>query len=106
MQPTDVLTCGLAGIILHEMAHMATAVALKVRIHQVGMNWKGPYIRRESGTNSQNLAITLAGPGINIALSLFFFHVNPGFALCNLVLGVSNLLPLPSSDGSRALRLL
>jgi Zn-dependent protease len=91
---------------LHELAHVAAASAIGVRVYQVGMSWRGPFIRRDPGTTGQNLAITLAGPGINLLLALVWRHINPGFALNNFVLGICNLLPFPSSDGLRALSLL
>lgn len=106
MQVQDAVTYGLAATLLHEMAHLAVAVALKVKVHQVGINWRGPYLRRASGTTKQNLAITLAGPLSNLWLALLFYRVSPNFALCNLVIGITNLLPIPASDGSRALRLI
>ena len=106
MQLTEALASGIAAMILHEMAHAAAALALKVKIHQIGMNRKGPYISRASGTTKQNLAITLAGPGINLWIALLFYRMSPNFALCSLVIGVVNLLPVPASDGSRALNLI
>jgi Zn-dependent protease len=106
MQIQDALIFAIAAMILHEMAHVVAALALKVKVHQVGINWRGPYIRRASGTAKQNLAITLAGPSINLWLALLFYRTSPNFALCNLVIGVTNLLPIPASDGSRALHLL
>jgi Zn-dependent protease len=102
----DALLLGIAAMIVHEMAHVSFALALKVKVHQVGINWKGPYVRRASGTAAENLAITLAGPGINLWLALLLHHMSPHFALCNLAIGISNLLPIPSSDGSRALHLI
>jgi Zn-dependent protease len=102
---TAVISVG-AATILHEMAHVAVALAQRVKVHQVGINWRGPFIRRASGTMKQNLGITLAGPGINLWLALMFHSISPDFALCNLVFGVINLLPLPASDGSRAIKLL
>jgi Zn-dependent protease len=106
MQLQDALISSLAAMLLHEMAHVAVALALKVKVHQVGMNWSGPYIRRECGTAKQNLAITLAGPGVNLWLALLFHRISPNFALCNLIIGITNLLPISASDGSRALRLI
>jgi hypothetical protein len=66
------------------------------------MSWRGPYIRRDSGTDTQNLAISLAGSGINLVLVPLMLHISPSFALNNLVLGIWNLLPFPGSDGCRA----
>jgi Zn-dependent protease len=97
---------GLAAIAVHEMAHIAAAGMLRVRVKAVGLTWKGPYVRRELGTNPQNLAITLAGPGANLLLAIACWHSNPVFALNNAILGLFNLIPIPFSDGRRALDLL
>ena len=106
MHLRDALLSGLAAMLLHEMGHIAAALTLKVKIYQIGIRWKGAYIRRQFGTARQNLIITVAGPGINLWLALLFYRISPNFALCNLVIGVTNLLPIPASDGSRALDLI
>jgi len=103
MQLHDAFTFGIAAMVLHELAHVAAALTLKVKIYQIGINWRGPYIRRKIGTAKENLAITLSGPGINLLLAMLFHRISPSLALCNLLIGVSNLLPIPASDGSRAL---
>jgi Zn-dependent protease len=100
------LASAIAAVVLHEAAHIAMAWVLRVKIYRVGMSWRGPYIRRESGTDRQNLAISLAGSGVNLALALAMLHISPSFALNNLVLGIWNLLPFPASDGSRARQVL
>jgi Zn-dependent protease len=97
---------GSLAVILHELAHVVAASALRVRLYQIGITWRGPFIRRDPGTVLQNLAITLAGPGTNLLLAFLLHRTNPVFSLSNLVLGITNLLPFPSSDGSRALCLL
>lgn len=101
----EALPLGIAAMALHEIGHLIIALAVRVKVHQVGISRKGPYIRRAPGTIAQNLAVTLAGPGMNLWLALLFQHVSPHFALCNLVIGITNLLPIPASDGSRALKL-
>ena len=106
MQLQEALLFGIAAMVLHEAGHVVTALALNVKVHKVGLHWKGPYIRRSSGTAAQNFVITLAGPGMNLWLALLFYRVSPHFALCNLVIGVVNLMPIPASDGSRALQLI
>jgi Zn-dependent protease len=94
------------AVICHELAHVAVASALRVRVYQIGIAWKGLFIRREPGTVNQNLVITLAGPATNLLIALLWHRTNPGFALSNFVLGLCNLLPFASSDGSRALSLI
>jgi Zn-dependent protease len=106
MQLQEALLFGIAAMVLHEAGHVVAALALNVKVHKVGLHWKGPYIRRSSGTAAQNFVITLAGPGMNLWLALLFYRASPHFALCNLVIGVVNLMPIPASDGSRALQLI
>ncbi len=106
MKLANVIPAGIAALLLHELAHIAIALAFRVKIYNVGISWRGPYLRRERGTSKQNLAITLAGPGANLCLALFFHGVSHSFALCNLVIGITNILPLPASDGARGLQLL
>ena len=102
----EIIANAVLAVGLHELAHVVAAWATGVRVYQIGISRKGPFIRREAGTTGQNLTITLAGPGLNLLFALVFYRVAPRFALSNLVLGVSNLLPFASSDGSRALSLL
>jgi Zn-dependent protease len=101
----EALLLGIVAMALHEMGHVAAALALKVKVHQVGISRKGAYIRRAAGTDGQNFGITLAGPGVNLLLAAMLWGASPHFALCNLVIGVVNLLPIPASDGSRAVQL-
>jgi Zn-dependent protease len=82
------------------------ATALSVRIKRIGLSWAGPYIVRETGSLNQNLAITLSGCVFNIGIAICLMHVWAAAAFVNMVLGVYNLLPIPGSDGKRALALL
>jgi Zn-dependent protease len=96
----------LIAIVGHELAHILMATALSVRIKRIGLSWAGPYIVRETGSLKQNLAITLSGCVFNIGIAICLMHVWAAAALVNMVLGVYNLLPIPGSDGKRALSLL
>jgi Zn-dependent protease len=104
----DILSI-FAAILLHELAHVLTAVVLGVKVKRFGLCWRGVYIVRESGTDWQNLLISLAGPFANLAfaaLALLVFRRGAIFCAMNLLFGVINLLPLPYSDGLRAYKLL
>jgi hypothetical protein len=90
------ITACVVCIVLHEVAHIVTAMALGVRIKRVGLNWRGPYIVREPGTPLQNMCISLAGPAVNAFLMLV-----PALFLVNLALLVPNLI-VRGSDGRRA----
>lgn len=92
----------LLAVLLHECAHAVTATLLGVKVKRIGIDWRGPHIVREPGSVARSLVITLAGPLMNLSLLLFWTRF-PAFGIFNLVLGVSNLLPVKNSDGLRAL---
>ena len=94
---------GLAAMALHELAHVAAAVALGVKVRKVGLGWKGMYTVRDIGPPEKNMLISLAGPLLNLALILPW-HWWPTFGLANLCCGLVNLLPISGSDGERVLR--
>jgi hypothetical protein len=97
------LACGVGAMLLHESSHIATALALGVRVKRVGIKWKrGIYTVRERGTPSQNLVIALAGPLANLIL-ISSGYWSPTFGLANFCYAIANLLPIDGSDGSRVL---
>ncbi len=98
------LETSLISLVLHELAHVAAARALGVCVKKVGLSWKGPYIVREAGSPMQSMMIALAGPAMNLMIAACLWPWVPRFAFVNLVLGVGNMMPLPSSDGTRALK--
>ena len=99
------LAMGVVAILLHELSHMLMAWAHGLKIKRIGLSWMGFYVVRESGTPQVNFDVSLAGPLGNLVLAAIFGSVAPAFGLANLVMGGFNLLPIPSSDGDRALRL-
>ena len=99
-------TSVLVSVVLHEAAHLVTAVSLKVKVKRIGLSWRGPFIVREPGTAIQNTFVSLAGPLINLVLCMLSFHAALTFALVNGFLFLFNLLPfIPSSDGQRIYRI-
>ena len=102
LPPATFLFGCIVALVFHEAAHIVIARALWVRVKRIGISWRGPYIVRETGRPEANLLIAIAGPLINLVLAVLFWNGAPAFAQINLVLGVSNLLPLPGSDGFRA----
>lgn len=93
---------GLLAMVLHEIGHVCVAQGLGLKVKNVGFNWKGMYTVREAGPPEISLQVSLAGPLTNLAL-IPLWSISPIFGLANLVCGVTNLLPIPGSDGKRAL---
>jgi Zn-dependent protease len=100
----------VASLLLHEAGHILAAIFLGVRVHEFGLRIAGAYIRRAHASTPQDeVLIATAGPLMNFCLILplsFLPVLGHQLALCNLVLGLVNLIPLPSSDGLRILRAL
>jgi Zn-dependent protease len=92
------------AIALHELAHVLAAWLSGIRIKRIGISWKGPYIVRELGFPLANFCVALSGPVLNLLLAMLYWYSGRQFAVINLVLGVSNLLPfVPGGDGQHAM---
>ena len=100
----------IASLLLHEVGHMWVATLLHVPVYEFGLRLAGGYNRRSYATRRRDeILISAAGPLMNLALvipSLFLPRIGAQLALCNLLLAVGNLLPIPSSDGLRILRMI
>lgn len=108
------LLCSVGAVLIHELGHVATASVLGVKIKRIGLAWRGLYIVREPGSHTQNLLITLAGPLSNLltmaaCVSLsHVLHIRMFWAwmfASSQAVFLMNILPLPSSDGLRAVKL-
>lgn len=91
------------SLLVHESGHVCAALAMGIRVKRIGVSWWGPYIVREAGPLTANAIISAAGPMINLAAAVIAWQHFPGVAMANLVLGLSNLYPTPTSDGRRVL---
>lgn len=97
----------IVSLLLHEVGHMLVATMLGVPVREFGLCLGGAYNRRAFAPSPRDeVLISAAGPLMNLLLVLPLLSLpQMGFQLatCNLTLCVVNLLPLPSSDGSRIL---
>ena len=100
----------VASLLLHEGGHILAAIFLGVPVREFGLRIAGAYIRRaRAATLQDEVLIAASGPLMNFCLMLpisFVPVLGPKLALCNLALGLVNLIPLPYSDGLRILRAL
>jgi Zn-dependent protease len=94
----------IVSLLVHEAGHICVAHAFGIRIKRIGMNWRGPFIVRESGPPLPDLMVSAAGPLVNLIMAAMVWQIWPTVALANLVLGLSNLVPTRTSDGGRLLR--
>ena len=84
---------------LHEAGHLGVLLVLGIPLRSLELSAAGALIRAElRGTPREAWALA-AGPAVNLLLAPFCWRLWPMFGLCNLSLGLWNLLPLPGRDG-------
>ena len=101
-----VMALGIPAMLLHECGHIVMARLCGVKVKKVGLSLTGLYTVREAGPKWANVAVSLAGPMLNLLLALALRNVFPTFAWVNVIACAYNLLPIPNSDGRRIAGLL
>jgi Zn-dependent protease len=101
-----VVLLGIPAMALHEGGHVLTALLCGIRVKRVGLCSKGLYTVREPGPRWLNVAVSAAGPLVNLVLAVALWNDMPTFAMVNVVACLYNLLPIANSDGTRILGLL
>ena len=102
--PLPWLLSAAAAAAIHELCHWAAVRALGGQVYGLHLGPFGASMDAALfGAGKQALAI-LAGPAGSLAL-LSVGTLWPRLAVCGLIQGLFNLLPLPSLDGGRALQL-
>lgn len=103
--PLNWLLAAITAAVFHELSHSAAILLLGGKIH--GLKILPDGIRMETSPMRvwQEILCSLAGPAGSLLLMLLAKHT-PRIALCALVQGCYNLLPVFPLDGGRALRCL
>ena len=108
---SGILRVGLGCAVLHECGHALAYRLLWRRWPEIEVSPFGLCLRLRGlpMTNLQELLLAAAGPAVNLlacAAVLAFMRATAytyggyWFACCNLLVGTSNLLPLPGLDGA------
>lgn len=101
--PVPWLLAAAAAAAVHEAAHLLAIRLCGGRVLGVRVGPGGAVIEGSLAGESQELFCALAGPGASLLL-LLVCRIMPRLALCGLIQGCFNLLPVYPLDGGRALR--
>lgn len=92
-----------AAVILHELGHWAALSIMGRPPRRVTLRFSGAAMETEYLSYRQELIAAVAGPGASLT-GMLLLPVWPELAVCSLMLGLFNLLPIPGLDGGRMLR--
>jgi len=98
----------ICAIVIHECGHAIAAWLFHFRFLGIGFGVLGPYVRVFGNYRPrQNAIVALAGPGANcLAGGILMRFGLPVTGLLVAAIGLINLLPVPGSDGLKAIRAL
>lgn len=100
--PLNWLLAALIAAGFHEFCHFLGVWLTGGRIHSLRIGTAGAVMEASPMTPGRELVSVLAGPAGSIAL-FFLYPLFPRVAICALVHGLFNLLPIYPLDGGRAL---
>ena len=103
----SILPLTALSALCHELGHLAALAAAGAEVERFRLTAFGAEIRADTRylPYGREILCTLAGPMVNLLLALVLARAAGDYALAgaNLLLGIFNLLPIPSLDGGRAL---
>lgn len=101
--PLNWLLAAFLAAAVHEGCHMLAILLLGGKIYEMRIGVGGAVMETEPMPRGRELVCALAGPVGSLMLVLLF-RLWPELALCALLQGAFNLLPVFPLDGGRVLR--
>jgi Zn-dependent protease len=101
--PFKLVLAAFFAAAIHELFHLLALVACRIPILQINITTGGAIIQTPPIAPLQELLCTIAGPAGSL-LCLLFSRSFPLLALCGLIQGLYNLIPLYPLDGGRILK--
>lgn len=92
-------------VFIHEMFHVMMAVLLKVKIKEIVFLSIGMNAQYEENISSiKEFLIAIAGPIASLNLAIFLY--NESFIMMNIIILITNMIPIYPLDGGRILRII
>ena len=101
--PPDWIASAILAALVHELCHVLAVLTLGGSIESLRLSEKGAVMDAAPMTSGRELICILAGSAGSLGL-MAFCRCFPKTALCGLIHGFYNLLPIYPLDGGRALK--
>ena len=101
--PVTWVAAAITAAAIHEIGHVAAVFLTGNRILHLRIGCRGAEITAEPMTSRQQILCSLAGPAASLLLVLLCHHF-PAVAVCGLIQGIYNLLPVYPLDGGQVLQ--
>lgn len=101
--PLDWVISILVAAVFHEVCHCAAIFLAGGQINTITIKADGAAIEACIPETGKELICAAAGP-VGSILLLLFCHVVPKIAICGLIQGIVNLVPVYPLDGGRILK--
>ncbi|GHU52870.1 hypothetical protein FACS1894132_03540 [Clostridia bacterium] len=94
-----------SAILIHEIAHLITMSFWGVKIKNFSFIGAGIILTPTDDFRPkyQDFLIAISGCFMNFFIAIVFANINETFALCNLYLGLLNIMPSRNLDGGTAI---
>ena len=103
--PLDWFLSAVAASVVHELCHIATLYLLHGKITGIHIRVSGCMLETDRIAETKQFFSILAGPAGSFLL-LSVSRVAPKIAICGLIQGIYNLIPVLPLDGGRLFQLL
>lgn len=100
--PLNWILAAAIAALWHELCHILMLRMLKGNIHRIRIHWNGCVIETDTMGKLPQFISILAGPIGSLSL-LALRRITPQIAVCGLIQGIYNLLPVMPLDGGRLL---
>ena len=101
--PPDWIAAAVLAALVHELCHILAVLLMGGRIESVMISERGAVMDAAPMASGRELICILSGPAGSLGLMAFCQYF-PKMALCGMVHGAYNLLPIYPLDGGQAVR--
>lgn len=100
--PVSWVFAAFVAAVWHELFHIAAILCVGGGVERIHMKACGAVIETKLSGVAAEIIVALAGPAGSFAL-LFFSDRFPKLAVCGLIQGLYNMIPVRQQDGGRVL---